>query len=108
MACWRRIFPGATNADLWQVRSRALELEGYMLGDIVVVDLDRTAEGGEVVCAQMYDWNRGSAQTVLRVYEPPYLITASQSPIHRKPVLVDNERVTIKGLVVASARRREG
>ncbi len=100
------LWPGRANADLWQVKSRALELAGYLPGDFVVVDLDRAPAGGDVVCAQVYDWDTRTAQTILRLYEPPFLMPASQSALFRKPEIVDDDRVVIKGVVVASARQR--
>lgn len=99
------LYPGRANADLWIVRGRALELAGYLPGDLVVVDLDRTPAPGDVVCAQVYDWTAETAQTILRIYDPPWLVTHSPSPAHRKPELLDGERVVIKGVAVASLRR---
>jgi len=64
-------------ADPWTIRTPALEQRGYLPGDIVIVDLGRRPEAGDAVCAQVYDWRRAAAETVMRVYEPPYLVAAS-------------------------------
>jgi transcriptional regulator with XRE-family HTH domain len=94
--------------DFWEIRGRALDLAGLLPGDVVAVDLRQSEfKAGDVVCAQIYDWQKGSATTVFRVYEPPYLIALSTDPQHRKPVLVDGEQVLLKGRVVASFRRYE-
>ncbi|MCI5075669.1 helix-turn-helix domain-containing protein [Oricola sp.] len=91
--------------DPWVMRSRALEHEGYMPGDILLVDLNATPIDGDAVCAQVYD-RVGKAETVMRIYEQPYLVAASSAPDLRRPLLVDNERVVIRGVIVASLRDR--
>ena len=87
-------------ADPWTIRKPALEQRGYLPGDIVIVDLGRRAEAGDAVCAQVYDWRRGTAETVMRVYEPPYLVAASFDEALRRPLVVDNEQVIIKGVLL--------
>ena len=92
-------------ADPWTIRTRALERIGFLPGDIVIVDLGRRPEAGDAVCAQVYDWRRGAAETVMRVYEPPYLIAASLDEQLRKPLVVDDEQVIIKGVLLAHRLR---
>jgi transcriptional regulator with XRE-family HTH domain len=87
-------------ADPWTIRTRALERIGYLPGDIVIVDLGRRPEAGDAVCAQVYDWRRAAAETVMRLYEPPYLVAASLDEGLRRPLVVDNEQVIIKGVVL--------
>lgn len=88
------------NIDAWTIRSRALECAGYMPGDTVLVDLSTLPRAGEPACAQVYDWRGGSAETVMRIYEPPYLVAATYDGNLRKPLLVDDERVIVKGLIL--------
>lgn len=87
-------------ADPWTIRTRALERIGFLPGDIVIVDLGRRPEAGDAVCAQVYDWRRVAAETVMRLYEPPYLVAASLDEGLRRPLVVDNEQVIIKGVVL--------
>jgi hypothetical protein len=87
-------------ADPWTIRTRALERIGFLPGDIVIVDLGRRPEAGDAVCAQVYDWRRAAAETVMRLYEPPYLVAASLDEGLRRPLVVDNEQVIIKGVVL--------
>jgi hypothetical protein len=87
-------------ADPWTIRTRALERIGFMPGDIVIVDLGRRPEAGDAVCAQVYDWGRSDAETVMRLYEPPFLVAASLDEQLRRPLVVDNERVIIKGVLL--------
>ncbi len=100
----RILLSGRNAADPWRLCTRALEVAGYLPGDIVVVDLNRPAKAGDVVCAQAYRWAEGKADTVFRIYEPPYLIASSWDPAFRKPLLVDNNQVIIKGVVTEMLR----
>jgi hypothetical protein len=101
-AALKALIAGRKNAVPWTIRTRSLERVGFMPGDIVIVDLNRQPESGDVVCAQVYDWRRGSAETVMRLYEPPYLVAASLGldEALRRPLVVDNNQVLIKGVVL--------
>lgn len=89
----------------WIIRGRALTLSGIMQGDIVIVDHQMTTpEPGEVVIAQSYDWDAGETRSVIRIYEPPYLIAASQEQQYRKPILIDHDKVRITGTVIGTLR----
>lgn len=92
--------------DLWTVKSAALALRGYMPGDLILVDshqADRCG-AGDVVIAQIYHWQTGSADTVLRLYEPPVLIAASADPGQPVTRVVDGDTVVIRGRVIAMWR----
>lgn len=99
---------GNPNADPWVIKSRALELAGILPGDVVVVDLSRHPERGDIVCAQVnLDFQRGSAETVMRIYERAgashVLLSSSIDPGLRAPIAVD-DRVAIKGVVIGVLR----
>jgi len=87
----------------WSIRTRAVEGRGILPGDVVIVDLNATPSKGQIVCAQVYDWQTRQAETVWRVFEPPYLVAAALDPALaetlRRPLIVDNDRVVIKGVV---------
>lgn len=108
----RALIGGRSAADPWVLKTRALEMLGYRPGDICIVDLNAKAASGNPVCAQSYNWEHGRAETVFRVYEPPYLVAMTADPslaeLIRKPLLVDNDRVIIKGVVTDSLRVRRG
>jgi transcriptional regulator with XRE-family HTH domain len=91
-------------ASPWIMQSYALEGAGYMPSDVLIVDLNRKPEAGDAVCAQVYQWSQGKAETLFRIFEPPYLVAASHNPSIRKPLLVDNDRVIIKGVVTEMLR----
>lgn len=90
----------ATHLVPWEMRSNALELEHILAGDVVILDMNAEPRAGDIVCAQIYDWaNPANTQTVWRVYEAPFLLSASADRNQRKPRLVDGENVAIKGVV---------
>ena len=97
---------GRNAANPWTLNSRALEDAGYLPGDILVVDLNAQPKAGDVVCVQIYKWAEGKADTVFRIYEPPYLLAACRDPALRRPLLVDNNHIIIKGVVTECLRRR--
>jgi transcriptional regulator with XRE-family HTH domain len=90
--------------DPWRLKTEALIEAGYLPGDIVLVDLNATPEPQDAVCAQVYDWQRGAAETVWRVFDPPFLVGAARDRTAYKPLLVDNERVVVKGVLMESLR----
>ncbi len=92
---------------LWTVRTRAIELAGYVPGDDLLADSAVGPRARDAVVVQILDQRVGTAETVLRVYDPPYVITETADPTARaKPLLVDNDRVAIWGVVVAAMRKR--
>lgn len=102
------LIAGRKGVDAWTIRSRSLELAGYMPGDVVLVDLNGVPEPGDVVCAQVHEWPRMKAETVMRIYERAngigILTPRSMEP--GGPVLVaDGERVVIKGVVLSHRLR---
>lgn len=97
---------GRAGIDIWQVKGGALMLEGYRDGDFLLVDHNAAerARAGDVVIAQVYDWNHAAAATLVRRYEPPVLVAASLDPADRKVHVVDGNNVAIKGIVIGSWR----
>jgi hypothetical protein len=106
VAAIKALIGGRKAADPWTMKSRALEQRGFLIGDVVIVDLGRRPEAGDMVCAQVYDWRRAAAETVMRLYEPPYLVAASLDESLRRPLVVDNEQVIIKGVLLPHRLRR--
>jgi hypothetical protein len=89
----------------WSLRSRALETAGYLPGDVLLVDLNAKPQDGDAVGAQVYD-RAGNAETVFRIYEAPYLQAATYQRGLFKPLLIDGDRVVVRGVVVTSIRPR--
>ena len=101
----RELTRGRNGRDAWTARSTALVNEGIRPGDVMIVDQNMSAQPKDVVCAQIYDWPSMRAETVFRVYEPPFLLTASSQGTTR-PLMVDGDKILIRGVVDAVLRRR--
>lgn len=99
-AAIKALIGGRKNVDSCTIRTRALECLGFLPGDIVIVDAGRQPAPGDVVCAQVYEWGRSAPETVMRIYEPPILAAASLDEQLRRPLMVDNVRVIITGVVL--------
>lgn len=89
----------------WRLETRAIELSGYLPGDVIIVDLNAHPHDGDVVCAQVYD-RSGTAVTVFRIYQKPFLTSASNVRPPLRPLIVDDNHVQLRGVVVASFRPR--
>jgi hypothetical protein len=102
------LLAGHPNAFPWVIKTRVLELAGYLPGDVVIVDLGVEASPGDAVCAQVnIDWKRGTAETAMRIYERAgashVLVAASMDPSLRQPIAVD-DRVAVKGVIIGMVR----
>ncbi|MEO0680480.1 MAG: hypothetical protein AAF192_08705 [Pseudomonadota bacterium] len=97
-----------SGVDVWRVNSDEMILGGYRKGDAIVVDARRPeiAQSGQDVIAQIYELEAGIARTVFRRIEPPYLFSLSTNPSCISPILIDNDRVSVRGVVVASWREQ--
>lgn len=102
----RTVVSKSNSVDLWVMKSHVLSAAGYRQGDVLLVDRDATPRAGDAVCAQIYDWRRGTAETIFRIYRTPYLLTASSQGEPALPEVVDDETVVIKGVVLGGARLR--
>jgi transcriptional regulator with XRE-family HTH domain len=99
-AAIKALIGGREDADSRTIRTRALEGLGYLPGDIVIVDLRRKPMPGDVVFAQVYELGRSEPETVMRIYEPPVLVAASFDGQLQRPLMVDDARVKIEGVVL--------
>ena len=102
-----RLFGGnSPGIDVWTVQTNALILNGFIPGDQLVVDTHQSelCKAGDIVIAQKYDWQSGTAVTLLRRFEPPVLVSASPDPNEQRVQIVDGNNVVIKGKVIASWR----
>jgi hypothetical protein len=99
-AAIRALIGSRQSADSRTIRTRALEGLGYLPGDIVIVDLDRKPAPGDVVCAQVYELGRSEPETVMRIYAPPVLVAGSFDERLQRPLMVDDARVKIEGVVL--------
>jgi SOS-response transcriptional repressor LexA len=96
---------GRAGVDIWTVNSATLVSEGYLPGDRILVDTNQAdrCRAGDIVIAQVYNGQTGTAETILRRYEPPVLIAPAATAGNRV-LIVDNNNVIIRGRVVGSWR----
>jgi hypothetical protein len=104
----RALAAGRNNADPWIMKTKVLDLAGLLPGDVVLIDGGLEPQIGDTVCAQVsLDFQRGTAETVIRIYERAgavnVLIGASTDAAFRAPISVD-DRVAIKGVAVGVVR----
>jgi hypothetical protein len=98
---------GIKHLGRWKITSEALNIEGFKPGDVLDFDLSLPPERGDIVVAQVYDLKHGSAETVLRLFQPPYLLTRSSDPrVDVRPLYVDGENVVVMGTFVSMQRFR--
>jgi transcriptional regulator with XRE-family HTH domain len=90
--------------DPWRLNARALELAGYVPGDVMIVDLNAAPRTRDVVVAQVFDHEMSRTETVWRLYERPYLVAATTDPSLLRPIHED--AAAIKGVVLVSFRAR--
>jgi hypothetical protein len=69
-----------TGADAYalEVKDESLNLLGFLPGDIVISELNKPCKPGQIVVVQHY--KGAGAQTILRKYEPPFLMPHSTRP----------------------------
>ncbi len=67
----------AMNETEWIVETRNLLLAGYLPGDRLIADSAITPRDGDVVIAEIYDFQSNASRNVLRVYRNHQLVTAS-------------------------------
>lgn len=92
----------------YRLKTRALELSGYLPGDIVLVDQNRPPAHNDAVCAQIVDYRTGSAETVWRLFQQVggvrLLQPRAQDAEAFAGYVVDDDRVSIAGVIVGAVR----
>jgi transcriptional regulator with XRE-family HTH domain len=94
--------------DLWLVRNGAMASAGLLPGDLMLVDTHQAERlrPGDVVVAQIYNNLRGTAQTVLRRWLPPVVVSCPGAGETQSASVVDGINVLVRGKVTASWRTR--
>lgn len=75
----------------FEVKDESLNLSGFMVGDIVISELGLKIEAGDFVIVQHYEG--GGARTLLRRYQPPFLMPHSTISTYDK---LHEERESVK------------
>lgn len=102
------LIAGRSNVEPWQVKTRALELAGYLPDDIVLIDREAPPRLGAIVSARVnIGRGQGAGEAVLRIYEragaADVLVAASMDPAWRQPIPID-DRVAVTGVVTGMVR----
>jgi hypothetical protein len=98
------------NAYRWTVKSRAMERRGLLPGDHVIVDLSIEAQDGDIVLANaINDRKPHGADTALRILHKVrgvrILLAASDDPALQDPLIVDDDRIAVMGVVTDAVKR---
>lgn len=97
--------PHGSELNDWVITTDALRHLGIIPGDVLRVNPLLLPRPGDLVCAQIINFQLATADTVFRFYEPPFLISGSHERGHRRPRMID-ESVTIMGVVERQLRNR--
>lgn len=97
---------GRNGVDAWVMKGAALDGMGVLPGDIVIIDQNMRPKPGDVVIVQLVDYLRGQAETVMRVWQPPFVCTHSLRLGPQRPEQVDEERVQLAGTAIGFIRPR--
>lgn len=84
-----------------EVRDDSMNLAGYIPGDFVVSSLRAPCRPGHTVIAQRYEGL--GAETIIRKYEPPFLLPHSVNPAYR-PLEIGKDDVRLVSPVLKSIR----
>lgn len=97
------VAPGNENVSIYRVRTRALDLEGLIPGDYVVIDSSADAQSteGALVLVNAALTGSGEAETLLRKVEGEFLVPHSSSGGHRT---LRQSEASIYAAVLASYR----
>lgn len=102
----RAVASQTNTIDVWRLKTGALAGVGYPAGMAVVVDREMIPRNGDAVCAQKYDFRRGTAETIFRVWRTPYLVSAYINEEPATPEVVDNENIVIMGVIIGGCHLR--
>jgi len=97
--------PRTPDQSLWRVESRALELAGVLPGDLLLLDAAEEARAGDLVVAQLYDFDHGAARTRVRYYDGAYLSVRTMDPALAEAAVPVGGGVRIVGPIRALSRR---
>ncbi len=99
--------PLTPNQYVARAASRAVDLAGIVPGDELLFDMAAQPRADDVVAAQVYAIGAAEASTVLRIFDPPFIVTrTSDFRAHATPVLVDGQRARIAAVMLKALRQR--
>lgn len=97
---------GNREASALRMTSRALELRGYLPGDVLLIDGNEAPREGDIVVATFQEFADSPPQLLVRVFEKLVLTAATLQTELTRPVIVDGDRVNVIGVVTDLVRTR--
>lgn len=73
-------------------------------GDVLIVDMSRLPEPGEIAIATVFDDAAGTAATIIRRYMPPYLIPGESLAQAATPERLDKTGAVVRYPIIGSMR----
>jgi hypothetical protein len=108
-SCLKSLIAGRNTVVVWEMRSRALELAGFMPGDIVLVDSAATPKIGDMVCVEIAEKNE--PRCAMRIFDRAapvnILVSRTLDPRLQKTIIFDGERVIVKGVLLPHRFRED-
>lgn len=95
---------GRNGVEAWIMKGAALDAMGIMPGDIVIIDQNARPKSGDIVLAQILDGISATTETVMRLYQAPFIMTHSMRLGPGRPEQVDDDRVAIAGVSIGTLR----
>jgi hypothetical protein len=87
----------------WQLHTRALELEGFLPGDIVLVDQNASPRPGDAVYATIEE-RRGKPEPIMRQFQHAgpvnVLVPRTMDPKAPPALVVDRDKIVIRGVLL--------
>jgi Cro/C1-type HTH DNA-binding domain len=92
---------------VWTIKGHGLNLAGLLPGDVITADSATAPADRDIVVVHLIDEHSGSSRAVLRIFEPPFVVTeTTDASARRRPQLVDNRTVAIWGTMTKMRRNR--
>ncbi len=91
--------------EAYMVADRALDLKGYMPGDVLLIDTEKRPENGDIVAVSFGSPTQSTGRVSLRIYDTLFLISHSTDDSLRRPILNEPGRVQLVGVVQMAVRR---
>lgn len=91
------------SAEVWRLASNLIEGIGFRAGDYLVVDRKQEPAPAQTVIAILREPG-APPRALVRVILPPYLVFVTSRRVGARVEVIDDERVTLHGVVVHSVR----
>jgi hypothetical protein len=102
-AAVKHLIANQPSLECWVLSSSVIELNGYLPGDILIVDQKASPVDGDAVAVR----RRGNSGGLnVRIYLKPYLVAAAIDPTAWKPMLLD-DHTEVTGVIVSMFRHRK-